>query len=350
MHDEKGNKRVVIYCRVSTKEQADDGNSLVTQERICKEYALKNDYSISATFIEQGESAKTAERTELQRLLRFCADRKQNISAVIVYKLDRFSRNIDDYSQLRILLRKYGVEIKSTSEHFEDTPAGRFMENIIANVAQFDNDVRAERCIGGMKEAVREGRYVWMAPLGYSNVKINDKSTIAPNSFSKNIKDIFQRVSENKYPLEDIRKQVSIYDTNKKVKKYISKSYYYRILRNELYSGWIVKFGERHKGNFEPIITEELFGLVQMVIDKKKNQKAKRVSDNPCFPLWRFITHTSGKALTGGWSKGNRQKYPYYKVHGEGINIGKELLEDTFQDWLNQFKLGMERFGQVDQY
>ncbi len=62
-------------------------------------------------------------------------------------------------------------EIKSVTEYFEDTPAGRFMENIIANVGQFDNDVRTERCIGGMREAINEGRYVWMAPIGYKNVR-----------------------------------------------------------------------------------------------------------------------------------------------------------------------------------
>ena len=80
-------------------------------------------------FIERGESAKTANRTELQKLLAFCAQKKNGITAVIVYKIDRLSRNTDDYSQLRILLKRYGVSIKSTTEQIEDTPVGRFMEN-----------------------------------------------------------------------------------------------------------------------------------------------------------------------------------------------------------------------------
>ena len=172
-------KRAVIYVRVYTKEQVDEGNSLSTQQKICTDYATRNGYDIAEVFIEQGESAKTADRTELQRMLRYCAEKKNGIKAVIIYKLDRLSRNTDDYSQLRILLKRYGVEIKSTSEHFENTPVGRFMENTIANVAQFDNDIRAERCAGGMKDAMRDGRYVWSAPIGYDNVKIADKATIA---------------------------------------------------------------------------------------------------------------------------------------------------------------------------
>src|SRR5882724_11951022 len=164
-------RKAVIYCRVSTKEQVEEGNSLATQERNCREYASKHGYEIAQVFIEEGESAKTADRTELQKLLRFCSDKKQQIKAVIIYKIDRLSRNTDDYSQLRLLLKRYGVEIKSTSEYFENTPAGRFMENIIANVAQFDNDVRTERSVNGMKDAMREGRYVGIAPLGYENIK-----------------------------------------------------------------------------------------------------------------------------------------------------------------------------------
>ena len=139
----------MIYCRVSTKEQVEEGNSLVTQEKICKEYALKQGYSITQIFIEQGESAKTADRPQLQNLLAFCANRKNRVSAVIAYKLDRLSRNTDDYSQIRLLLKRYGVEIKSTTEYFENTPVGRFLENTMANIAQFDNDIRSERCAGG---------------------------------------------------------------------------------------------------------------------------------------------------------------------------------------------------------
>lgn len=55
-------KRAVIYCRVSTKEQVEEGNSLVSQEKICRDYANKHNYEIVRVFIEQGESAKNADR------------------------------------------------------------------------------------------------------------------------------------------------------------------------------------------------------------------------------------------------------------------------------------------------
>lgn len=344
------NNKAVIYCRVSTKEQVEEGNSLVTQERMCREYAHKNKYDIAAIFVEQGESAKTVDRTELKKLIAFCAIKKNDVSAVIAYKIDRISRNMDDYSQIRILFKKYGVEIKSTSENFEDTPAGRFMENILANVAQFDNDVRTERCTGGMKDAVREGRYVWQAPLGYSNVRVDGRATIAPNHFAPIIRKTFEALSISYSHVEVIRKQMGLEGLSLLSGKPLSKAYFYRLIRNELYAGWISKFGERHRGLFQPVISEELYSKVQMLLNHKKRPRQKRLTDNPDFPLRRFMRHPSGKLLTGAWSTGCRQKYAYYLIHKAGINIRKHDLENAFKEWLNCFRMDIVHFGKLYAY
>jgi DNA invertase Pin-like site-specific DNA recombinase len=337
----------VLYCRVSTKEQVEEGNSLVTQEKNCREYASKNNYEIAAIFVEQGESAKTADRTELKKLMSFCANKKNGISAVIAYKIDRISRNTDDYSQIRILLKRYGIEIKSTSEYFEDTPAGRFMENIIANVAQFDNDVRAERCSGGMRDAVREGRYVWLAPYGYSNVRVSGKATIAPNHLAPLIRKAFEEVALNIRSHEEIRRDLIAEGLIHLSGHPISKSRFSSIIRNELYTGWINKFGELHKGLFEPIVSEELFHQVQRVLIAN-NGKAKRYQiERSDFPLRRFFRHPSGKMLTGGWSKGRTKKYPYYLIHTFNISIRKEMLENIFKSWLDMFKIDIVYFEKL---
>lgn len=335
-------KQCVIYCRVSTKEQVEEGNSLATQERLCKEYAAKQGFVVASIYVEQGESAKTADRTQLQKLIHFCTTKKNKVNAVIVYKIDRLSRNTDDYSQIRIMFKRYGVEIKSVSEHFEDTPAGRFMENIIANVAQFDNDVRAERCIGGMKEAVKEGRYVWMAPFGYSNVRVNGKATIAPNESASIIKMLFETIAESKKPLEAIRIEMGSKGLVKKNGETISKSSFYKLIRLELYCGEIRKFGSHYEGAFEPIISKELFYHVQNIISEKPIRIiASRTED---FPLRRFLQHSSGKAITGCWSKGKKKKYPYYMVHGHSFNVRKETLEKVFAEWLDTYKLDIQHF------
>ena len=328
----------MVYCRVSTKEQVEEGNSLSTQEKICKEYALKNGYEVSQVFIEQGESAKSANRTELQKLLSFCAVRRNEVNAVITYKIDRISRNTDDYSQIRILLKRYGVEIKSTSEYFENTPAGRFMENIIANVAQFDNDVRTERSMGGMREAMREGRYVWLPPSGYSNIRVGGKATIAQNELAPLVLKTFEQVSLNIFSVDKVRRSMNKEGLTTNKRKPISKAYFYKMMKNELYAGWIRKFGERHRGLFEPIVSEELFAKVQRVLKNRKHHGFDYQWENPDFPLRRFVFHPSGKKLTGSWSKGHTKKYPYYRFSLPGFEIKKDDLENGYKSLLECFE------------
>lgn len=335
------NKIAAIYCRVSTKEQVDEGNSLKTQLRICREYAIKHGYEIDekAVFIEEGESAKTADRTELRKMLEYCAQKKSGITAIIVYKIDRLSRNTDDYSQIRMLLKRYSIEIKSTSEHFEDNPAGRFMENMIANVAQFDNDVRAERCTNGMKDAIRDGRYVWMAPIGYSNIKVNDKSTIAPNDMARMVRRAFELVATGLHPVDEVWRTITKEGLRLKSGKPLTRGYFHQMLRNVTYTAWIEKFGERVKGRFEAVINEELFAQVQRVLKNKGHKVSTYKADNPDFPLRRFVFSPSGLKLTGSWSKGNGGKYAFYRFgSSKGGNYKRDELERRFMYHMDSYQ------------
>ena len=337
-------KRAVIYCRVSTTEQVIEGNSLSTQEKLCRDYATKNGYEVVETYIEQGESAKTTLRTELQKMMVFCSNKRNAVGAVIFYKIDRLSRNTDDYCQLRLLFKKYGVEIKSVSEHFENNPAGRFMENIMANVAQFDNDIRAERCAGGMRDATRDGRYVWMAPVGYDNVHVNGKATIAQNPITAPlVREAFELVSKNIYPVEEVRRIISKRGLVLRKGTPIAKQYFYQMLKKRIYMGIIDKFGETHKGSFEPIVTEKIFEQVQRVLKHRGNKTKQYKLDNEDFPLRRFVFNSEGQKITGSWCQGRHKKYPRYRFMKEpgmkGSGYSKDDLELQFMKYMDQFRL-----------
>ena len=94
----------VIYVRVSTKEQTEN-LSLPTQLRACDDYCARQGFQVVERFIEQGESARTTDRTELQRLLTFCRERKGRVAFVVVYNLTRFARETHDHFALRTYLR-----------------------------------------------------------------------------------------------------------------------------------------------------------------------------------------------------------------------------------------------------
>lgn len=338
-------KRALIYVRVSTTEQADEGNSLKTQEKLCREYAAKLGYEVVDVYVEAGESAKTANRTQLQKMIGYCVQKKNRVNAIIIYKIDRLSRDTDDYSQLRMLFKRYGIEIKSATEPFENTPAGRFMENIIANVAQFDNDVRAERCSNGMREAMREGRYVWGAPVGYSNgAKLNGKPTIEPNDMAPLVAESFKLMATGLYKTQDLWRLMTKKGLHLKSGKSVSNQYFHEMLRNKLYTGWVEKFGERHKGKFEAIVDEATFEQVQRVLKNKGHKVGNYKTDNPEFPLRRFVFNPNGKKITGSFAKG---KYPSYRFLGVSGNYERDEFERHFVFLMDSYAFGEEHVDKL---
>ena len=344
--------RAVVYVRVSTKEQVEEGNSLSSQKKVCEEYAKRNGYEVVRVFEELGESAKTDDRTELQKLLTYCADRKNLIGIVIVYKVDRFARKTFDHETLRLILRRVGVDLKSASENFDDSPSGRFMERTLASVAEFDNDVRAERCSGGMLDAVKAGRYVWMAPIGYSNVPVAGQATIAPNEMASLVREAFELISTGLYPTEDVWRMMTKRGLRQKRGKPICRAYFHNMIRNKLYTGWIEKFGERHKGLFEPIVSEELFNQVQRILRNKGRKMMDYERDNPEFPLRRFVVNpTNGKKLTGSFTKGrNGAKHPYYRFGMKDSNYKRDGFETTFKSYMDKHAIPVELIGKLKQF
>lgn len=344
--------RVVIYIRVSTKEQVDEGNSLVTQERICRQYADKQGWDVVKVFSDRGESAKTADRAELQAMLAYCNEKKNRIQFALVYKVDRVARNTDDYSYIRLSLKKARVDLRSATEVLENTPVGRFLENTLANVAQFDNDVRAERSSNGMKEAVREGRYVWMAPVGYDNVSVAGKATIAPNTvMAPLLLQAFQNIASENYSTDEAWKKTTQDGLRKKNGKSVTRGYFHAMLKYELYTGWINKFSEKHKGVFAAIVPESLFHRVQKVLEKRGRKCDSYVTDNPEFPLRRFISSPTAIKLTGAFSTGRKGvKYPLYRFRDGGTNYRRDDFHILFAAFMDSFAIGEERLAKLQQF
>ena len=85
----------IIYTRVSTKNQAEEGYSLAGQEKDCKTFAEMNGYKVSKVFVEKGESAKTQDRTELQNLMKFCIANKKNIEFYLHERITEIPQPID---------------------------------------------------------------------------------------------------------------------------------------------------------------------------------------------------------------------------------------------------------------
>jgi len=336
-NEQKNSKRAVIYCRVSSEEQV-KGYSLTIQEKLCREFVSAHGFELVEVFIEKGESAKTLDRTELTKMWDFCKQKKNDIQFIVAYKVDRIARNRHDYRELDTKRLKYGLRFRYVSEQFDDSPAGRFMEDMFANMAHFDNDVRTERAMGGMREAMRQGRYVWRAPIGYINTKVEGKANIVQTELAPLILETFKEIETGLYATDEIRLRMANKGLVGNRGGAIGRSHFYRLVRNKVYAGIIDKFGEQHKGSFTPIISEALFNVVQMRLSGRTINIKVYTKEHPDFPLRRFIVNGNGDKLRGYWAQGRKKKYPFYSFEKRQTTIRKEALEQKFKIFLGAFE------------
>ena len=346
MIDTEQKQRAILYVRVSTKEQVEDGNSLVTQERLCRDFAARNNLELvqDGIFIEEGESAKTAHRTELQKLLKYATLHKDSIDCLLIYRIDRLSRDTRDYGELKMFFGALGIRVISISEAFDDNPVGRFIENTLAGVAQLDNEIRAERSKNGMIEAVRDGRWTWKAPFGYINGRVNGKKNIKPDRESTTpvfLREAWELVDCG-YPIGEVHRMISAKGLIKANGKPIKLEHFYKLFRNPIYKGVVEAFGlSIVSGDIQPIIEPALFDRVSTKLAGKQTVPTKYQTANPLFPLRGTIFCLQGHRMTASCPRGNGGRYPkYHCAHcrGTGTSHDKTLVEEQFVGLLNKFE------------
>src|SRR5438093_5535904 len=229
----------VIYVRVSTKEQTEN-LSLPTQVRACEEYCRRQGYEILERFHEEGESAKTTDRSQLQALLKYCRTNKGRVQFVVVFNLTRFAREKYDHFALRAHLTSLGISLRSATEPIDDTSTGRLMEGVLAAFAQFDNDVRSERTRGGMRAALELGRWTFLAPLGYMNApRSTGKSLIPDPERAPLVKRAFQDFATGRFTKDEVRKNAIALGLTTRRGKPVPSQTFDAMLRNHVYIGRI---------------------------------------------------------------------------------------------------------------
>ncbi|HEY4812694.1 MAG TPA: recombinase family protein [Solirubrobacteraceae bacterium] len=174
-HDgDPGGDAAVMYLRVSSKEQAEKGGeaegfSIPAQREGCKRKAQSLEAAVIEEFVERGESAKTADRPELQRMLEFVKDNR--VKYVIVHKVDRLARNRADDVAINMAIRQAGAELVSVSENIDQTPSGLLLHGIMSSIAEFYSRNLAAEVIKGSTQKAKAGGTPGKAPVGYLNVR-----------------------------------------------------------------------------------------------------------------------------------------------------------------------------------
>ena len=329
----------VIYVRVSTKEQTEN-LSLPTQLRACEEYCRRQGYDVLARFHEEGESAKTTDRSQLQALLKYCRTHKGHVHFVVVYNLTRFAREKYDHFALRAHLKSLGISLRSATEPIDDTSTGKLMEGVLAAFAQFDNDCRSDRTRAGMRAALELGRWTFTAPLGYLNAPRGaGKSLVLDPERGPLVQRAFDELASARFTKQEIIARATEAGLRSRRGLTLTPQSFGQMMRNPIYIGKVESpdFGVSTVGDFEPLVDEATFYRAQAVLDGRVVVAGPRQRNHPDFPLRGFVRcDTCGRPLTGSWPKGRAGRYAYYHCQRQcrAVNVSKAALEGAFADEL----------------
>lgn len=273
-------KRAVIYLRVSTakqSEKADDpeGYSLPAQREACHRKAAELGAEVVDEYRDQGESAKTVDRSDFQRMLTRVRT-KQDIDYVILDKIDRFARNRRDDANTLFELRRAGAQLISVKENIDDTPGGQLLHAIMAGIAEFYSKNLAAEALKGMTQKAKVGGTPGRTPIGYLNTRrrIDGREVriivVDPDRASL-IQWAFEAYATGEYTIRSLttalaEKGLRALPHGKKVPGPIQPSHVHHLLSNRYYLGQVTFRGVEYDGTHQPLVSKSLFDRVQAVL------------------------------------------------------------------------------------
>lgn len=264
--------KIALYPRVSTQEQALNGNSIEEQIDRMNKYCDALGWTVYKTYTDAGYSGANTDRPALQRMIRDIKAGK--IDKVLVYKLDRLSRSQKDTLELiEDVFLANKVDFVSMNENFDtSTPFGRAMIGILAVFAQLEREQIKERMSMGKFARAKKGKYhgSCQVPFGYEYVD----GELIPNEFEKMIvKQIFEWYASGIAPYTIIKRLNDSGMTPRNAKRW-NEHTVRTMLTKRTYLGYLSWNNEWYKGTHEAFITEELFDKVQE-IRKRRSEEHK---------------------------------------------------------------------------
>lgn len=336
---EKRKKRIAIYCRVSTVEQAEEGYSIVEQERLLTEWCSKMDYIVTKCYSDRGISGKAINnRPALKELLKDAEEKKFDM--VLVWKINRISRKLTHVLEIAETLEMNNIAFKSYSEEFDNsTPAGKMQFQMMALVGEFERGTIAQNVKMGMIAKSKAGEWCGGQVLGYDLVPLEKqqgakrtKTVLTINEReAESVRFIFNEYANGK-GYKAITNQLNKlgYKTKKgnnfsvgSIRDILTNPVYIGKIRYNVRQNWSEK--RRRNINANPIITdgihksiidEKLWDKVQAILDSKKG-KPSRIYDGeyPLTGILRCPKCGAGMVImrtTNTLKDGSKRRIAYY--------------------------------------
>ena len=320
-------KTAVIYARYSSDNQTEQ--SIEGQLRVCEQYAKNNDILILKTYIDRAMTGTNDNRPDFQQMIKDSANKEwQNI---IVYKLDRFSRNKYETAKYKKILKDNGVKLLSAMENIPDTPEGIILESLLEGMAEYYSAELSQKVKRGMNETRLKGNFTGGNLIyGY---KIENHKVVINEEQAKVVRYIYEQYALGVYVKDIIASLTEKHIFNRG--KPFARNTIYNILKNEKYSG-IYRFNNQTFENMYPqIVPIEIYEKVRQKTNQ--NKYGKRSVEVVYLLRNKVKCGYCGEPISaecGTSSKGNKRRY--YKCLGKKRHttncdkqtVRKEILED----------------------
>ena len=333
--------RCAIYTRKSTEEGLEqEFNSLQAQREACEAYIKSQKHEhwtlLPTEYDDGGYSGGNMERPALKRLLTDVQNGLVDI--IVVYKIDRLTRSLMDFSKIVEVLDKHNASFVSITQHFNTTTSmGRLTLNMLLSFAQFEREVTGERIRDKISASKKKG--MWMGgkpPLGYYR---KDKKIYPDAEKSALVRSIFEKYTE-------LKSTTLLKDWLKEQGHNISVGNLNCILRNKAYIGLVGHKGTWYQGEHQGIIPIELFEQVQAVMSD--NRINRQHYDPKKSLLSGKLYDDKDNVMSPSWSTGSGgKKYRYYVsqaiIRKEPSKLGKigkvslPQLENFIDNWFSEF-------------
>ncbi len=332
MNGEKKNFVVGIYPRVSTEDQSRFGFSLDEQEESLRRLCEYKGYKIYKVYREEGVSAKSMNRPKFKEMIQDMKDGK--INKILVYKLDRLTRSIQDLETICKMLEEYKCDLESDCEEINtSTPTGVFFMRMTTILAQLEIERTSERTKFGLMGAAKKGHFSGKAPIGYR--KIN-KELVIDEIESEVVKDIFKSYLNGL----SVCAIAQILNEKNALNRNWRTTTIDRMLCNYIYAG---NYQHRKRiQNEETILLEDVcpaiidkhdFELVQ----KQKAKNLKNYTRKHSYVYMQKIVCSKCHKIMGGSSTTSKNKPTqiYYKCNCCGTRINEKKIEEPLMLFLN---------------
>ena len=362
-------KRAVTYLRVSTEDQADtdynaEGYSLPAQREACHRLADQLGASVEDEYVDRGESAKSAKRPALQRMLTRLRE-QQDIDLVIVHKVDRLARNRQDDVEIDLVIRTAGARLVSASENIDDTPHGKLIRNIMADFAQYYSDNLATEAKKGARQKAKFGGTPYKPPIGY----LTARERIEGREIRIVVVDLeraplvrwgFKAYATGDYTLRELaeeleRRGLKFEQSRKRPARPMTLSSVNNMLTNRYYLGMVSYEGILYPGRHEPLVDEATFEAVRAIMTARKNS-GEKPKKRPHYLKGRLFCGYCGGRMGISFSRSqNKTVYPYFYCLGRQKRkscsqafVALEIIEAAaVQYWRRHVRLDEQRSAEI---